>query len=147
MTKRLAVAFVLLVWPNPLSAQLRPPNKAGMTMGHVHLNVRSIEAHRRFWVDQIGAKPVSFGRLEGVAVPGLIILLRQQEPTGPVSSEAINHMGLKVRKLSDLLAVFEKFGSKTEGVRIGAKILLKGTLLRPTISASSLWKTPACKHL
>jgi hypothetical protein len=43
MNKRLAVAFVLLVWRNPVSAQLRPPNKAGMTMGHVHLNVRSIE--------------------------------------------------------------------------------------------------------
>src|SRR5262245_32029471 len=99
MTKYLAVAFVLLAWCNPLAAQLQPPNTAGMTMGHVHLNVRSVEAHRRFWVDQIGAKPVRLGKLEGVAVPGLIILLRQQEPTGPVTGEVINHMGLKVRKL------------------------------------------------
>ena len=119
MTKHFLAAGVLLACFQPAGAQLLPPNDAGITMGHVHLNVRSIEAHRKFWIEQIVAKPVKLGTLEGVAIPGLILLFRQQEPSGTVNGEVINHMGLKVKKLSDLLAVFEKFGSKIEGVRIG----------------------------
>ena len=119
MKQRLLVAGVFLACCHPAVGQLLPPNSVGMTMGHVHLNVRSVEAHRKFWVEQIGAKTFRLGKWEGVSVPGLIVLFRQQEPTGPVTGEVINHMGLKVKKLSDLLAIFEKFGSKTEGVRIG----------------------------
>lgn len=115
----LLAAGIVLGCFHPAGAQLLPPNDAGMTMGHVHLNVRSIEAHRKFWIEQIGATPVKLAGLEGVTIPGLILLFRQQEPTGTVNGEVINHMGLKVKKLSDLMAVFEKSGSKTEGVRIG----------------------------
>ena len=120
MTKYYHVAAAaMLACVVPSAAQLLPANSAGLTMGHLHLNVRSVEAHRNFWVDQIGAKPVKLGKLEGVAVPGLIILFSKREPTGPVTGEVINHMGLKVKKLADFLSVFEKFGTKTEGVRIG----------------------------
>jgi len=119
MIHRVLLVAVLLACLHPAGAQLLPPNAEGMTMGHVHLNVRSVEAHRKFWIEQIGAKPVKLGKLEGVTVPGLILIFRQQDPTGTVNGEVINHMGLKVKKLSDIMAVFEKFGSKTEGVRIG----------------------------
>jgi catechol 2,3-dioxygenase-like lactoylglutathione lyase family enzyme len=119
VTKLALASCVLLGCLGTAAAQLLPSNAEGITMGHVHLNVRSVEAHRSFWIDQIGAKPVKMGKLEGVAVPGLILLFRQKEPAGPVTGEVINHMGLKVRRLSDLMAVFEKFGSRTEGVRIG----------------------------
>ena len=119
MTKLLLAAGLCLALFQPAGAQLLPPNEAGITMGHLHLNVRDVEAHRKFWIEQIGAKPVKLGTLEGVSVPGLILFFRKAEPTGPVTGEVINHMGLKVKKLSDFLAVFEKHGSKVEGVRIG----------------------------
>jgi catechol 2,3-dioxygenase-like lactoylglutathione lyase family enzyme len=117
---RSVVAFVLgLGLLGPVRAQVLPPNEAGMSMGHVHLNVRDIAAHKRFWVEQIGATPVKLGPIEGVKLPGLIIFFRQQEPTGPVAGTVINHLGLKVRKLSDLIAKFEAAGSPVEKPRIG----------------------------
>ncbi len=118
MTKFFA-AVLAAVLAYPAAAQLLPPSEAGITMGHVHLNVRDVEAHKKFWVEQIGAKPVTLGRIEGVTVPGLILLFRKQDPTGPVTGEVINHMGLKVKKLSDLLARFQSAGFRTEKVRIG----------------------------
>ena len=119
MTRLPLAACLCLALVSPVAAQLLPPSEAGITMGHVHLNVRDVEAHRKFWIEQIGAKPVKLGRLEGVSVPGLILLFRKQDPTGPVAGGVINHLGLKVRKLSDLTAVFEKHGSKVEPSRIG----------------------------
>jgi catechol 2,3-dioxygenase-like lactoylglutathione lyase family enzyme len=117
---RLAFAItIVLTASRSARAQLLPADAAGLTMGHVHLNVRDVEAHKRFWVEQIGARPVKLGSWEGVSIPGMLIFFRRQDPTGPVTGEVINHMGLKVRRLSDLLAVFQKGGSKTEAVRIG----------------------------
>ena len=119
MLRAIALCSVVLAAAEPATTQLMPANAAGVRMGHVHLNVRSVEAHRKFWIEQIGAKPVRVGDTEGVTVPGLILLFDERAPTGPVTGEVINHIGLKVKKLADLMAVFEKFGSKTEGVRIG----------------------------
>ena len=118
MTKLLAAGLALALI-RPAVAQLRAPDDKGLTMGHVHLNVRDVEAHRKFWIEQIGAKPVKLGRLEGVSIPGMILLFRKQDPTGPVTGEVINHMGLKVKKLSDLLDRFHAAGFQTEKVRIG----------------------------
>jgi len=90
-----------------------------MRMGHVHLNVRDIEAHKKFWVEQIGAKAIRVGKAEGVQLPGMLILLRKQEPTGTVAGGVIDHLGLKVRKLDDLIARFKAAGSPVEAPRIG----------------------------
>jgi extradiol dioxygenase family protein len=101
------------------AAQMLPPNDVGMTMGHVHLNVRDVAAHKKFWVEQIGAKPVRLGTIEGVRIPGLLILLRQREPSGTVAGSVINHLGLKVLKLQDMIARFEAAGTPVEPPRIG----------------------------
>ena len=85
-------------------AQLFPAADAGMTMGHVLLNVSDVAAHREFWTKQFDAKPVTVGKLEGVTVPGVVVLFRLQSRTGPSEGTTINHMGLKLNKLSDLLA-------------------------------------------
>ena len=119
MTRVLLTAGLFLALGSPAGAQLLPPNQAGITMGHVHLNVTDVEAHRKFWLGPIGAKPYKLGRLEGVTVPGLILLFRQRDPSGPVVGSVINHLGLKVIKLSDLTARFEAAGYKVEPSRIG----------------------------
>jgi catechol-2,3-dioxygenase len=49
-------------------AQLLPPNLSGLTMGHVHLNVRSVEAQQKFWVEQFGATVAR----SGVKLPGML---------------------------------------------------------------------------
>lgn len=100
-------------------AQLLPSNSLGMTMGHVLLNVSDVDAHRNFWITQFDAKPVTVGKLQGVTVPGVVILLRHQERTGPAEGTTINHMGLKLRKLADYTARFDKAGLKYDLPRVG----------------------------
>ena len=101
------------------AAQLLPPNERAMTMGHVLLNVDDVDAHRQFWVTQFDAKPVTVGKLSGITVPGVIVLFRPQRRTGPAEGTTINHMGLKLRKLGDYTARFEKAGYKYDPPRIG----------------------------
>ena len=104
---------------HPLHAQLFPSDSLGMTMGHVLLNVSDVAAHREFWTKQFDAKPVTVGKLEGVTIPGVIILFRLQPRTGPSEGTTINHMGLKLNKLADFTARFDKAGLKYDPPRIG----------------------------
>ena len=90
-----------------------------MTMGHVLLNVSDVAAHREFWTKQFDAKPVTVGKLEGVTIPGVVILFRLQPRTGPSEGTTINHMGLKLNKLADFTARFDKAGLKYDPPRIG----------------------------
>ena len=70
----------------PAKAQLAPPNEAGFTMGHVHLNVNDVELNRKFWIDIFGAMPLKREGLPGVKLPGMLILFTKKAPTG--SSQA-----------------------------------------------------------
>ena len=96
------------------SAQLAGPNDAGVGMGHVHLNVRDVELHKRLWIDHFGAVPLRRGGLEGVKLPGMLILFRQQEPTAGSEGTVLDHVGLKVRSLPDTLARWREGGFKVQ---------------------------------
>lgn len=102
-----------------VEAQLLPPSDGGMAMGHVLLNVSDVDAHKNFWIRQFDAKPVNVGKLQGVTIPGVIILFRLQERTGPSEGTTINHMGLKLRKLADYTARFDSAGLKYDPPRVG----------------------------
>jgi catechol 2,3-dioxygenase-like lactoylglutathione lyase family enzyme len=112
-------AAVLFLRMHPLHAQLFPSDSLGMTMGHVLLNVSDVAAHREFWTKQFDAKPVTVGKLEGVTIPGVVVLFRLQPRTGPSEGTTINHMGLKLNKLADFTARFDKAGLKYDPPRIG----------------------------
>jgi catechol 2,3-dioxygenase-like lactoylglutathione lyase family enzyme len=115
----LVLAVMIVSALVPADAQLLPPNDIGMTMGHVLLNVSDVDAHRNFWTRQFDAKPVTVGTLQGVTIPGVVILFRRQDRTGPSEGTTINHMGLKVRKLADYTARFDAAGFKYDPPRIG----------------------------
>jgi catechol 2,3-dioxygenase-like lactoylglutathione lyase family enzyme len=102
-----------------VDAQLFPPGDDRMTMGHVLLNVSDVDAHRQFWTTQFDAKPVRVGKLEGITVPGVVVLFRQQPRTGPSEGTTINHMGLKVKSLAAYTARFDKAGLKYDPPRVG----------------------------
>ncbi len=93
------LAFVAIA-----SAQLPPPNEAGVANGHVHLNVTDLDAHRKFWVEQLGATPVKLGQMEVMKFPGVLIFLRKAQPSGPTEGSVINHIGFLVRDLDAPLA-------------------------------------------
>ncbi len=87
----------------PAGAQLAPPNDLGVAMGHVHLNVRDVEQHRKIWIDHFDAVPLQREGLTGVKIPGMILLFRRQEPTGPSEGSIVDHFGLKVRSRAEIV--------------------------------------------
>jgi catechol 2,3-dioxygenase-like lactoylglutathione lyase family enzyme len=101
--RTLVVVLVALSFIAPASAQLAAPNDQGVAMGHVHLNVSDVELHRQIWIDHFDAVPLEREGLTGVKIPGMILLFRQQEPTGPSRETVLDHFGLKVRSRAEIV--------------------------------------------
>src|SRR5262245_24855333 len=59
-------------------AQLgEPPNDFGLRLGHIHLTVKDVEAHRRFWTEMLGGTLVKNGPLTLIQFPGVFVMLRE----------------------------------------------------------------------
>jgi catechol 2,3-dioxygenase-like lactoylglutathione lyase family enzyme len=97
----------------PASAQLMPPNSAGVTMGHIHLFVKDVEAQKHFWTATMGGTVVQNGQLMLIQFPGVYIMLRQADPSAPPSGSIVDHFGFV---LKDLPAAMAKW--KADGVDI-----------------------------
>ena len=54
----------------PASAQLAPPNDLGVALGHVHLAVKDVEAHKSFWM-MLGGTVITNGPLTLIEFPGI----------------------------------------------------------------------------
>ena len=91
-----AVVLTLVALAPPTSAQLL--NKtAPVIVGHYHLNVTSVDAHKKFWVDTLGGTAITFGRgLDVIKFPDVFIFLNVQPPTGPTRGTAFDHIGFAV---------------------------------------------------
>ena len=77
-------------------AQLVSHADAPIRVGHYHLNVTSIEAHKKFWVDTLGGTAMKFGVVDVVEFPDAFIFLHVQNPTGPTRGTAFDHIGFAV---------------------------------------------------
>jgi catechol 2,3-dioxygenase-like lactoylglutathione lyase family enzyme len=95
-------------------AQLAPPNAAGVSMGHIHLNVANVEVQQKLWVDQFGAVPLQKEGFAGVKLPGMLIFFRQQTPTGGSVGTVLDHFGLKIRNLAEALQRWRAAGYAVE---------------------------------
>ena len=107
------LCVVALLWTNPAHAQLAAPGEAGVTMGHVHLVARDLDASRRFFT-ALGGTPVQNGSLEMIRFPGVFILLRQGEPTGGTVGSVINHFGFNVKDLKSAVTRWQAAGLTVE---------------------------------
>ncbi len=99
----LPIAALALSIAAPVHAQLAAPNAQGVTYGHVHLNVKDIEVHKKLWVEHFGGVVVQKGPLVAVKLPGMLIAFRQAEPTGGSEGTVMDHFGFKVRSLAEVL--------------------------------------------
>src|SRR3954462_10057666 len=106
----LAATALLCAMTSPAYAQLAAPNEAGVAYGHVHLNVRDIEVHKKMWAEQFGGIVVQKGPLTAIKFPGMLIALRQAEPTGGSIGTVMDHFGFKVRDLAAVLAKWRAAG-------------------------------------
>ena len=109
----LALAAISALLPSA-HAQLAPPNEAGVSMGHVHLNVTDVDAQKKFWTEYFGAVPLKKEGLQGVKVPGMLILFRQQAPTGGSENTMMDHFGFKVPSTSEALKRFRAGGIQVQ---------------------------------
>jgi catechol 2,3-dioxygenase-like lactoylglutathione lyase family enzyme len=69
---------------------------APAVVGHFHLNVTSIAAHKKFWADALGGTVTKVHGIDVVRFPDIDVFLRQQKPTGPTRGTAFDHIGFAV---------------------------------------------------
>jgi hypothetical protein len=94
-TAAAALTFFLITLSGPTSAQLLN-EKARVRVGHYHLNVSSVDDHKKFWVDTLGGTPTKVGSVEAVRFGDVLVLLRPQRPSGPTRGTTFDHIGLAV---------------------------------------------------
>ncbi len=98
----------------PAKAQLAAPNKDGVTMGHIHLFVKDVDAQKKFWTETMGGTVVQNGPLMLVQFPGVYIMLRQAEPTGPPAGSIVDHFRFAWKDLPPVLAKWKAAGAEIE---------------------------------
>ena len=86
---------VALVLASPVSAQLMN-KEAPVIVGHYHLNVTSIDEHKKFWVDTLGGTAMKIGNIDVIKFPDVFLFLRVQPPTGPTRGTIFDHIGFAV---------------------------------------------------
>jgi catechol 2,3-dioxygenase-like lactoylglutathione lyase family enzyme len=69
---------------------------APVVAGHYHLNVTSVDAHKKFWVDTLGGTAIKVGDVDVIRFPDIYLFLRKQTPTGPTRGTAFDHIGFAV---------------------------------------------------
>ena len=114
----LVLVFALAV---PASAQLAEPNAAGVSFGHVHLNVADIKVHKKLWVEHFDGVVVEKGRLTSIKFPGMLLMLTEREPTGTSEGTAMDHFGFKIPHLAEVLAAWRAAGLEVHSEFTGAE--------------------------
>ena len=92
----IALTSLLFCAAPPAFAQLVSHPEAPVRIGHYHLNVTSVEAHKKFWVDTLGGKAIKLGSIDVVEFPDAFIFLHVQKPSGPTRGTAFDHIGFAV---------------------------------------------------
>jgi catechol 2,3-dioxygenase-like lactoylglutathione lyase family enzyme len=120
---RVSVCFALLALSSvalsvpAASAQLIAAKDGPVVYGHHHLNVTSIDEHKKFWVNTLGGMSVKVGSPnEIVMFPNVLVFLRQQAPTGGTKGTTVNHLAFAV---ANLRAAVDK--AKAAGYRIATR--------------------------
>jgi hypothetical protein len=90
-----AFVAVLVSLDRPVAAELSN-EAAPVIVGHYHLNVTSIEAHRRFWIDTLGGEAAKVGNVEAIEFPDVYLLLHEAAPSGPTRGTTFDHIGFAV---------------------------------------------------
>jgi len=77
-------------------------------MGHWHLNTRNIEATRKIFMAMGGAEVQ--GDNARVRFPGVLVILREQAPTGGTVGSVVNHVGFIVPNVQESVARWKAAG-------------------------------------
>jgi catechol 2,3-dioxygenase-like lactoylglutathione lyase family enzyme len=90
--------FMLFVLAMPVFAQVPAFNSAGVTMGHNHLIVSDTAAHKKIWVDVLGAQASGNPPIEFLKLPGTFLILTQGKPSGGSEGTSLDHFAFAVKE-------------------------------------------------
>jgi catechol 2,3-dioxygenase-like lactoylglutathione lyase family enzyme len=107
----LTLSFAVLLPPATSWAITPLPNAAGVSNGHLHLNVRDVDANTKFFVAMGGAATKEAGVVE---FPEVVVRLRKQDPTGESVGSVVNHVGFLVPNVAEYMARMKAANLKTE---------------------------------
>ena len=125
------ITALLVLLAVPAFAQLATPNAAGLTYGHVHLNVADIEVHKKLWVEFFGGKVVQKGPLTAIRLPNFVIALTEREPTAGSRDTVMDHFGFKVRSTAGFLEKWRAAGLEVGPEFIGAEGMPNAYVMAP----------------
>jgi catechol 2,3-dioxygenase-like lactoylglutathione lyase family enzyme len=114
-------AFITALWlasglaTGAALAQPAPPNEAGVTMGHLHLNSADVAANKKTFVGMGGiANDVPGAPLQYVRFPGVVVILNLPSgappSSGPTEGTVVNHVGFLVPNVQDAVAKWKAAG-------------------------------------
>lgn len=115
MNRTLALFIIGLAWSSTSSAQLLN-KQAPVIVGHYHLNVTSVDAHKKFWVDTLGGTAMKIGNIDVVKFPDVFLFLTVKPPTGPTRGTTFDHIGFAV---PDVAALTTKVVAAGYGLTVG----------------------------
>lgn len=127
----LCLTALLAAFAGSAGAQLAPPNAAGLTFSHVHLNVADVEVHKRLWSGLLAGTVVERAGYVAISVPGALIFLTERVPTSPSVGTAIDHVGFKVRDLDAALARWRGWGYEVDAEFTGGEGLPQAYVTMP----------------
>jgi catechol 2,3-dioxygenase-like lactoylglutathione lyase family enzyme len=109
----LAVGMILVLSCGTVWAQAFPPNDAGVTMGHWHLNSRDVEANKKIFL-AMGGEEVKGGNFQTVRFPGVLVILHvapgAPPATGGTVGSVVNHVGFTVPNVQESVARWKAAG-------------------------------------
>ena len=100
MTRTVFICLLtcLVAAPSSASAQI-VPKEAAVVYGHHHLNVSSVDEHKKFWVDTLGGRAIKAGNFDIIVMPNVLIFLSARPSSGPTKGSSLNHIGFSVPNL------------------------------------------------
>lgn len=108
----LALTMISVLGAGTARAQSFPPNAAGVTMGHWHLNTRDVAANKKIF-ETLGGTAMKAGDFEVVRFPGVVVYLHQRSgppPTGGSVGSVVNHVGFIVQNVQQSVAAWKAAG-------------------------------------
>ena len=127
---RTVIAVLALAVPAASHAQILVAGEGPVVYGHHHLNTTNMAAQKKFFVETLGGKVVSFGSgdraQEIIEFPNVLIFFRpMQAPTGGSIGTTVNHIGFSVPDLKVLVPKIKANGFKmitTDSVAATVKV-------------------------
>ncbi|MGH9145406.1 MAG: VOC family protein [Vicinamibacterales bacterium] len=98
-----SAALLMVILSRSASAQLLAAKDAVIVYGHHHLNVASVEEHKKFWVDTLGGTATKAGTFDVVKIPNVLIFLSARARSGPTKGSSLDHIGFSVPNLRQMV--------------------------------------------